>query len=51
LKSGGSDNPSNLQAMSAKKNTSDGGKMGNRAGKKAGALKGHKSRKKNTKTA
>jgi hypothetical protein len=47
LKSGGSNELSNLTTKTASSNTSHGGKIGNRAGKKAGALKGHKSRKKN----
>lgn len=46
LKSGGSDAPSNLHAVDAKTNTSEGGKIGNTEGKRKGALKGHASRRK-----
>lgn len=44
LKSGGSNDISNLRVRSAKSNTSAGGKAGNRKGKANGARKGHKSR-------
>lgn len=40
LKSGGSNERGNLAVVSAKKNTSDGGKSGSSAGKSAGGKKG-----------
>lgn len=40
LKAGGSNDPSNLRLLSTHRNESDGGKMGNKAGKAAGARKG-----------
>lgn len=39
LKSGGSNNLSNLRTKSASQNSSEGGKMGNRKGKAAGGRK------------
>ena len=44
LKDGGSNKPSNWRVISVHANESAGGKIGSRAGKAAGARKGHKSR-------
>lgn len=44
VKDGGSNDTSNLRVISQHANESDGGKVGNRKGKAAGARKGHKSK-------
>lgn len=44
ISKGGSNDTSNLAIRPASDNTSHGGKIGNKAGKAAGARKGHKSR-------
>ena len=44
VKDGGSNASSNLRVISAKTNTSDGGRNGNRAGKAAGARKANRSK-------
>jgi hypothetical protein len=45
VKSGGSNSSDNLRVRSVKENRSDGGKIGNAAGKASGAAKGARNRK------